>query len=213
VSDKPAPFITFEGGEAAGKSTQIARLADRLRHAGHDIVITREPGGSPGAEAIRALMLDPATDLTPLADTLLVFAARADHAAKLIIPALRTGKIVLCDRFIDSTLAYQGYGLGMEQTVIAELARMIGIKPDLTLILDLDPEVAAQRFAARGVAPGAAAPDRYERFGRGFTARVAAGFRAIAAAEPSRCMLIDASGPADAVAARIDAALRDRLGL
>ncbi|HET9147197.1 MAG TPA: dTMP kinase, partial [Acetobacteraceae bacterium] len=108
MSGRRAPFITFEGGEAAGKSTQIARLAERLRAAGHEVLVTREPGGTPGAEAIRALMLDPATLLSPLADTLLVFAARADHAQRLILPALEAGRIVLCDRFIDSTLAYQG---------------------------------------------------------------------------------------------------------
>ena len=203
-----ARFITFEGGEAAGKSTQIARLAATLREAGYDVVVTREPGGTPGAEAIRGLMLNPETSLTPLADTLLVFAARADHVARLIEPALQTGKIVLCDRFVDSTLAYQGHGLGVERAVIAELAKMIGISPDLTFILDINPETAARRFAARGVKP-----DRYERFGEGFAARVAAGFRAIAEAEPKRCALIDADGSADAVAARVAMALHERLGL
>ncbi len=208
MTGKRAPFITFEGGEAAGKSTQVARLAARLREAGHDVVVTREPGGTPGAEAIRGLMLNPQTELTPLADTLLVFAARADHVARLIEPALQAGKIVLCDRFIDSTLAYQGHGLGVERAAIAELSRMIGISPDLTFILDIDPATAARRFTARGVKP-----DRYERFGEGFAGRVAAGFRAIAEAEPERCALIDADGSADAVAARIAAALHERLGL
>ena len=208
MSGKRALFITFEGGEAAGKSTQIARLAATLREAGHDVVVTREPGGTPGAEAIRALMLNPATSLTPLADTLLVFAARADHAARLISPALQAGRIVLCDRFIDSSVAYQGYGLGMEHAAIAALAAMIGVRPDLTFILDIDLEIAARRFAARG-----AMPDRYERFGEGFAARVAAGFRAIAKAEPNRCVLIDANGSPGAVAARIKAVLHERLGL
>jgi dTMP kinase len=203
-----APFITFEGGEAAGKSTQVARLAARLREAGHDVVVTREPGGTAGAEAIRALMLNPGTELVPLADTLLVFAARADHAARLIIPALQAGRIVLCDRFTDSTLAYQGYGLGVEHAAIAALGRMIGASPDLTFILDIDPETAARRFAARGVSP-----DRYERFGADFAAKIAAGFRAIAAAEPERCALIDANGSADAVAARVAAVLHERLRL
>ena len=203
-----APFITFEGGEAAGKTTQIARLATRLRRAGHDVLTTREPGGSPGAEAIRTLMLDPGTDLTPLADTLLVFAARADHAARLILPALDAGRIVLCDRFTDSTLAYQGHGLGVDPAAIAGLAAMIGIAPDLTFILDIDPAIAARRFAARG-----ARADRYERFGADFAAKVAAGFRAIAAAEPGRCVLIDAGGSEEAVAASIATALRERLRL
>ena len=203
-----APFITFEGGEAAGKSTQIARLAERLRAAGQEVLVTREPGGTSGAEAIRALMLDPATSLSPLADTLLVFAARADHAQRLILPALEAGRIVLCDRFIDSTLAYQGFGLGVDHARIGLLAGMIGLRPDLTFILDIEPELASRRLAARGIAA-----DRYERFGPGFTARVAEGFRAIAAADPGRCALIEADADADAIAARVASILQDRLGL
>jgi dTMP kinase len=208
VSRKRGPFITFEGGEAAGKSTQIARLAARLREAGHDVVVTREPGGTPGAEAIRALMLDPSTELVPLADTLLVYAARADHAAKRIIPALEAGTIVLCDRFTDSTMAYQAYGLGVDRTRIAALSAMIGLVPDLTIILDLSPKRSASRLMARGLAP-----DRYERFGAEFNARVAGGFRAIAEAEPERCALVYADGDVDRIAARIEAALHEKLGL
>lgn len=208
MTGKRGIFITLEGGEAAGKSTQIGRLAARLRAVGHDVVATREPGGTPGAEAIRALMLDPKTALSPLADTLLVFAARADHVQQLILPALTAGKIVLCDRFTDSTMAYQGFGLGVDRARIATLAAMTGPVPDLTLILDIESELAARRLAARGVTP-----DRYERFGAGFAARVAAGFRAIAAAEPVRCALIDADADAGTIADRIDAILHDRLGL
>jgi dTMP kinase len=201
-------FITLEGGEAAGKSTQIVRLAARLRAAGHDVLTTREPGGTPGAEAIRALMLDPDRHFAPLADTLLVFAARADHVAAVIRPALERGAVVLCDRFTDSTMAYQGHGLGVDRAAIASLGAMIGATPDLTLILDLPDGIARTRLAGRG---GAA--DRYEQFDTGFAARVAAGFRAIAAAEPDRCALVDAAGEIDDVTKTLAGLIRARLGL
>lgn len=203
---RPGAFITFEGGEAVGKSTQIGRLAATLRAAGLDIVLTREPGGTPGAEAIRALMLDPGTTLAPLADTFLVFAARADHVETLIRPALDRGAIVLCDRFTDSTIAYQGHGLGADRSIIGALARMIGLTPDLTIILDASPAVGLSRLAGRGTTP-----DRYERFDAGFAARVAAGYRAIAAAEPDRCALVDAAGSIDFIAGVIETTLRQRL--
>ncbi|MGC9270866.1 dTMP kinase [Acidiphilium sp.] len=203
---RPGTFITIEGGEAMGKSTQIARLAATLRSHGHTILLTREPGGTPGAEAIRALLLNPATSLAPLADTLLVFAARADHVETLIRPALARGDIVLCDRFTDSTMAYQGYGLGIDRATIATLTTMIGLTPDLTLILDAPAPIAAARLASRPTAR-----DRYETFDASFTTRVAAGFRAIAAADPARCALIDASGPIDSIAATIAATLTTRL--
>lgn len=205
-ANHPGVFITFEGGEAVGKSTQIARLAATLRQQGRTIVLTREPGGTPGAESLRALMLDPATSLAPLADTLLVFAARADHVETLIRPALARGAIVLCDRFTDSTMAYQGHGLGVEPATIATLATLIGLTPDLTLILDASPEIAAARLAARS-----GGPDRYERFDADFAARIAAGFRAIAAADPARCALIDATGSIDSIAATIAATVAARL--
>lgn len=205
-ANHPGVFITFEGGEAVGKSTQIARLAATLRQQGRTIVLTREPGGTPGAEFLRALMLDPATSLAPLADTLLVFAARADHVETLIRPALARGAIVLCDRFTDSTMAYQGHGLGVEPAIIATLATLIGLTPDLTLILDAPPEIAATRLASRS-----GRPDRYERFDADFAARIAAGFRAIAAADPARCALIDATGSIDSIAATIAATVAARL--
>lgn len=204
---RPGFFITFEGGEAVGKSTQIGRLAAILRADGREVVLTREPGGTPGAETIRGLMLDPATRLVPLADVFLVFAARADHVETLIRPALARGAVVLCDRFADSTLAYQGYGLGADRAVIAALGEMIGLVPDMTVVLDVPDAVARERLVARG-----GALDRYERFGEGFAARVAAGFRAIAAAEPGRCVVVDAQGSIAAVGALIEAAVRGRLG-
>lgn len=203
---RPGSFITFEGGEAVGKSTQIRRLAETLRAAGQDILLTREPGGTPGAEAIRALMLNPATTLAPLADTFLICAARADHVEKLIRPALKRGMVVLCDRFTDSTIAYQGYGLGADRSIIANLAEMIGLTPDLTVILDVPPGIARTRLATRG-----GSPDRYEQFDAGFASRVAAGYRAIAVSEPERCVLVDASGRIDPVAATIERITRQHL--
>ncbi len=200
-------LITIEGGEAVGKSTQLLHLAERLRGAGHCVVTTREPGGTPGAEAIRGVMLDPATVLDPLADTLLVFAARADHVAHLIRPALMQGKIVLCDRYVDSTLAYQGYGLGVDLTSIRLLSSMIGLDPDLTFILDLSPDSALARLSNRQ-----GALDRYERFTPAFAARVAAGFRAIAMDNPHRCLLIDAAAEIENITRLMFDAIQTKLG-
>lgn len=201
----PGIFISLEGGEGCGKSTQIRRVADALRATGREVVTTREPGGTPGAEAVRRLMLDPDTDLDPLADMMLVFAARADHVARLIRPAIARGAIVLSDRFADSTMAYQGYGLGVDLDVIQQMIRIIGFKPHATIVLDMDPDLAAQRVASRG---GPA--DRYENFDRGFAARTINGFRAIAAAEPDRCTLIDAKGAPEEVTERVLPALAAR---
>jgi dTMP kinase len=200
-------FITLEGGEGAGKSTQARRLAETLRESGREIVLTREPGGTPGAEAIRALLLNPATALTPLADTLLHFAARADHVAKVIAPAMARGAVVICDRFYDSTMAYQGYGMGMDVAGIAALIRLIGLTPNITFMLEVPEFIAKKRLAGRD---GAA--DRYELMGSDFMARIAQGFRSIAAAEPERCVIIDASGDADAVAGAIMSVVRGRIG-
>ena len=200
-------LITIEGGEAVGKSTQLLHLAERLRGAGHCVVTTREPGGTPGAEAIREIMLDPATELDPLADTLLVFAARADHVAHLIRPALMQGKIVLCDRYVDSTLAYQGYGLGVDLMLIRLLSRMIGLDPDLTFILDLPPDTALVRLSNRQ-----GSRDRYERFTPAFTARVAAGFHAIAIDNPDRCHLIDAAAEIEDITRLMFDAIQTKLG-
>ena len=177
-------FITLEGGEGAGKSTQALLLEQALRDAGHTVLRTREPSG-----ALRELLLTPGMDWSPLAETLLHVAARAEHVAKTIAPALAAGDWVVCDRFSDSTMAYQGYGQGMDRAVSEQLAAMIGLAPDITLVLTVSPAVGAARIAARGV--GA---DRYEQLPLDFHARVAAGFAAIAAAEPRRCRVIDANG-------------------
>ena len=200
-------FITLEGGEGAGKSTQARLLAQALRADGHDVLETREPGGAPGAEALRALLLHGAVNFVPEAETLLHFAARVEHLARTIRPALAAGRWVVCDRFANSTMAYQGYGHGADRTRIATLTSMLDTVPDLTLVLDVSPAVAARRLAGRG---GAA--DRYEALDPAFHARVRQGFRAIAAAAPGRCVLIDADGAPEAVHAAVMAAVRAGAG-
>jgi dTMP kinase len=197
-------FITFEGGEGAGKSTQAALLAHALARDGRATLLTREPGGAPGAETLRILLLSGLHDWSPLAEVLLHSAARAEHVAHTISPALAAGMAVVCDRFADSTLAYQGYGQGADRGHIAVLGELLGLKPDLTIVLDLPEDIASQRLAARGVAP-----DRYDRLGPDFHARVAAGFRAIAADNP-RCAVVAAGGSADAVHAAILAVVQHR---
>jgi dTMP kinase len=194
MSTRPGLFISFEGGEGAGKSTQARRVAEHLRQTGREVVLTREPGGTAGAEAIRALLLDPKTVLAPLADTMLHFAARADHVAQVIAPALARDAVVICDRFTDSTLAYQGYGMGVPLADIAALIALIGLKPDLTIILEVTDIIAKKRLQERGTAA-----DRYERMDAAMTARIAQGFRDIAAAEPVRCRLLDASQDVETV--------------
>jgi dTMP kinase len=199
-------FITLEGGEGAGKTTQSALLAEALAARGVVVRRTREPGGSPGAELLRGILLGGSVDWSPRAETLLHFAARAEHVAKTIQPALQEGAWVVCDRFFDSTLAYQGYGQGADQGFIAALTGLLEIAPDLTIVLDVPEAVAAERMRRRG---GDA--DRYERLDAEFHARVRQGFRDIAAASPKRCVLLDASGDVQAVHAAIMAAVRTRL--
>ncbi|MEO9188821.1 MAG: dTMP kinase [Acetobacteraceae bacterium] len=191
-------FITLEGGEGAGKTTQARLLADALAARGLNVLRTREPGGAPGAEVLRTLLLSGDVAFAPLAETLLHFAARAEHVERTIRPALAAGSWVVCDRFADSTMAYQGWGLGADRATITALTAMIGLVPDLTIILTVSPATADARLLARG---GAA--DRYERLDADFHARVAAGFRAIAAAEPGRCALVDADANPAAVQAAI----------
>lgn len=203
-------FISFEGGEGAGKSTQIRRLADRLATAGHDVIVTREPGGSPGAEAIRDLLVNGAADRwSPVTESLLMYAARRDHLERVIRPALGRGAIVLCDRFADSTRAYQGTGGDAPASLISALEAHVlgGTVPVLTLILDLPAEVGLQRAEARG---GAA---RFESKGLAFHERLRAGYLEIARQEPERCVVIDANAPLDAVTAAISDVVVQRLGL
>ncbi len=203
-------FITLEGGEGAGKSTQAVLLTNRLAATGRTVLRTREPGGAPGAELLRDLLLRGKTSWSPAAETLLHFAARAEHLARTIEPALAAGIVVVCDRFADSTMAYQGWGLGADRTLIATLTGLLPRQPDLTLLLEVPPELGAARAAARASA-GAGGLDRYERLDPAFHARVAAGFAALAAAEPGRIVPIDGSSDVDAVATRIWSAVSARL--
>ncbi len=204
-------FITFEGGEGAGKSTQIDLLAEALVRVDIPVCRTREPGGSPGAEEIRRLLVTGATDRwDPLSEALLHFAARRDHLNAVIRPRLAAGDWVLCDRFADSTMAYQGYGHGLGRATIERLYALVAgdFAPDLTLILDLPVETGLQRAAARNDGE-----DRYERLGRAFHDRLRAAFQEIAAREPDRCVLLDARGDIAAVQNLIRATIADRLGL
>ncbi len=204
-------FITFEGGEGSGKSTQIRILADRLRAANLRTIQTREPGGSPGAEIIRHLVLSGMGKLLGHdAETLLFAAARDDHVRTVILPALNQGTWVLCDRFFDSTRAYQGRLAHVPEGLLKAMQRVtIGdLKPDLTIILDVPVEIGMQRAAARR---GDGAPDRFEAEDVQFHQELREAYRQIAAEDPQRCVLIDASADQDTVAARIWSALRDHL--
>jgi len=206
----PAPkgrFITLEGGEGAGKTTQSRRLAEMLRARGLEVILTREPGGAPGAEVLRELLLSGRVAWSPPAEAFLHFAARAEHIAVLLRPALDRGAWVVCDRFSDSTMAYQGYAQGADKALIAGLSALVGLTPDLTLVLDVPAAISAERMAARGLPA-----DRYEREDGDFQARVRAGFLEIAAHAPDRCLVLDASSGADAVAAAIWQAVTQRLG-
>ena len=201
-------FITFEGGEGAGKSTQLKRLAETLAARGLEVVATREPGGSPGAESIRDLVLNGTADRwSPVTETLLMYAARRDHIERVIAPALERGAWVVCDRFADSTRAYQGAGGGTDPALIAAMETHVlqGVRPDLTLIFDLPPDVGLERAVSRG------GELRFESKGLEFHDKLRAAFLAIARSEPGRCVLIDAAQPMDAVEADVTAAVSQRL--
>ena len=205
-------FITFEGGEGTGKSTQVARLVERLHAVGISTLETREPGGSPFAEHIRSLILDPQTPQhPPLAEALLFSAARADHVASTIAPALSAGTWVICDRFIDSTRAYQGAAGGLASEALDTLEALVlaDTRPDLTIILDIPVDIAFARVTSRAAQSSDEPPnDPYERRGKPFHEALRAGFLDIARAEPARCRVIDAAPPADDVAQAIWLALR-----
>jgi len=197
-------FITLEGGEGSGKSTQALRACDWLRARGREVVLTREPGGTELAEAIRALVLrDWDEGVTPATELLLMFAARATHVNALIEPRLAAGADVVCDRFVDSSYAYQGAGKGVDARHLQALEAFVlpSLKPDLTLILDVPPELGLARARKRGVA------NRFESETPVFMQRVRAAFLARAAAEPQRCVVVDASGNADQVFQSVIAAL------
>ena len=204
-------FITLEGGEGAGKSTQIGLLAEALTAAGISVRTTREPGGSPGAEQIRALLVTGAADRwDPMTEALLHFAARREHLRGVVWPSLEAGQWVLSDRFADSTLAYQGYGHGLGRTAIERLyALAVGdFAPDLTLILDVPVALGLERALARRDGE-----DRYEGLGAEFHERLRQGFHEIAEREPGRCALIDARGEVAAVQAAIRTCVAERLGV
>jgi dTMP kinase len=204
-------FVTFEGGEGAGKSTQIKMLADHLQKEGVRVVLTREPGGSPGAEIMRHLVLSGMGKLLgPEAETLLFAAARDDHVRNVILPALNQGSWVLCDRFFDSTRAYQGSQGKVAPDVLNAMQRVtIGdLKPDLTLILDVPVEIGLQRAAARR---GTGNPDRFEGEDIKFHKGLRDAFHKIAAEDPRRCVLIDATASAETVSQLVWDAVRERL--
>ncbi len=196
---QPGLFISFEGIDGAGKSTHIAGLADAFRAQGRSVTLSREPGGTPLAEKLRALVLNDAMD--PLCEALLMFAARRDHLQQVIEPALARGDVVLCDRFTDATFAYQGYGRGFDLDVLRQLETWVQTRPDaaalrqpdLTVWFDLPPDVAAQRLASARV------PDRFESQPLAFFARVAAGYGQRMAEQPARFARIAAEQPVDAV--------------
>jgi len=204
-------FIVFEGGEGAGKSTQAQRLASALEQAGRAVTLSREPGGSPGAEQLRQLLLEapPAGGWEPEAQALLHYAARAEHLRKVIAPALAAGRWVICDRFADSTEAYQGAGLTLGPEVLRTLRRLIvgELEPDLVLVLDLDPEAGLGRARRRS---GQA--DSYERLDLTFHQRVRAAFQDIAARGGERYTVIDAAAPVDSVENAVFDAVERRLG-
>jgi dTMP kinase len=196
-------LIVFEGGDASGKSTQAARLAERL-----GAVLTREPGGTSTGARLRELLLDPASGaIDQRAEALLMAADRAQHVAELVRPSLEAGRHVVTDRFIGSSLAYQGYGRGLDVEWVRTLSRFAtdGLDADLVVLLDVDPQVAEARRTD--------APDRLEQAGDAFHRAVAEGYRALAAADPERWVVVDGAAALDEVSAAVDAAVQERLGL
>lgn len=203
-------FITFEGADGGGKSTQVQLVATWLQQRGYEVVTTREPGGTVLAEKVRELVLDPNLPLNSTSQSLLYLAARSEHVEKVIRPALETGKIVLCDRFSDSTLVYQGLALGKELaelTVLQQLCSFAtaGLEPDLTLVLDGRPEELAKRRELRGVT------DRYEQQGLDFQHKLRDGFLTLAKAEPERIKVLNAEGSMEEVAAAVQKAIANLL--
>lgn len=204
-------FITLEGGEGAGKSTQAERLGAYLKSCGHAVMLTREPGGTPSAEAIRAMLVTGAGDKwKPTTEVLLLYAARYEHVERKIKPALAEGTWVICDRFADSTMAYQGFGLGIDRAMIADIHRLVlgHFAPDLTLVLDLPVEEGLRRAAARR-----GTENRYEGLGTALHERIRAAFLSFVEKEPERCVAINAAEPLEAVTKAVIAATARRFAL
>jgi dTMP kinase len=209
VSPSRGFFITLEGGEGGGKSTQTQLLSEALKGRGRDVVLTREPGGSPGAEAIRALLVTGDTKRWDgITETLLHYAARRDHVERTVRPALAQDKVVISDRFADSTMAYQGFGHGVDRESIRTVHTAVlgDFAPHLTLILDLPVDVGLERARKRG-----GDENRYEKMGREFHERLRRGFLAIASKEADRCVVIDAARPPQAIHADVLKAVLERL--
>lgn len=199
-------FITLEGPEGAGKTTQLARLEARLRAAGQAVTVTREPGGTPLGTRVREVVLDPAVEIEPLGEFLLYSASRAQLVRDVLRPALERGETVLCDRYADSSLAYQGAGRGLSLPLLRQITAEVtgGLTPGLTVLLDLDPALGLQRAARRGQ------PDRLEQADLTFHRRVRQGFLDLAHAEPHRFLVLDATRPEDELEAEIWAAVSER---
>ena len=207
---EPAParskglFFAFEGGEGAGKTTQLRVLSDELANRGYDVILTHEPGDTPVGLRLRELLLDPATSVTAQTEALLYAADRAEHVANVIAPWLARGAIVITDRYLDSSIAYQGYGRGLDIDVVTNTSLWAtgGLVPDLTLLLDLDPEVGLRRARGRS-----GRLDRLEAEALDFHTRVREGFLTLAAADPARYAIVDANGAPDQVADGVLAAV------
>jgi dTMP kinase len=206
MANSTAVFISFEGIEAAGKSTLIAALNDDLRASGENVLVTREPGGTPLGDRIRQIWRDPASAIDPLAEALLMSADRAQHVATVIAPALRAGTTILCDRYFDATIAYQGFGRGLDIEMLLELSLLATsrVTPDLTLLLDIPPELSLARVRARGEA------DRMELEDLAFHARVGAGYQELVKRYPQRFVVLDGTQPPAAVLAAAHAAIATR---
>lgn len=214
-------FITFEGLDGTGKSTQMRKLAAVLRAAGHKVIETREPGGTPTAEKIRKVLLDSGTDgLAPLAEMALMFASRAQHIAEVIEPGLAAGAIVLCDRFTDSTEAYQGSGRRLGSAAVRDVHRALcgNLQPDLTILLDSNPHASVSRARRRNKRNSKAASrghdeNRFEQETRAFFGRVRDGYMAIARREPGRVVMVDARGMPQQTHEKIVEIVSDKFGL
>lgn len=201
-------FISFEGCDGSGKSTQIKLFAEYLKSRGHEVVLTREPGGSTGAEEIRSLILNGEADRWSAETELLLFnAARRDHVERIIRPAMEAGSVVLCDRFADSTRVYQGVARADLRPLVDELHRMvIGIEPDITVLMDIDPDESLRRGLARQ-----GAEERFEKMGNEFQRSIHAGFARLKDEYPDRVLLVDGSGDMEAVETRVRSAVFQRL--